>query len=119
MKKIFLSLLVVLGFAGFASAEWYDGGNLHQATMAEWGKATEANKLATCGEWVALFYTKELYNAEVMNAIKTFGMNGVKEMANSCVIMLDAANGPETASQKASELYVLGAALSGILNTQN
>ena len=116
MKKIFLSLLIVFGFAGFASAEWYDGGNLHQATMAEWSKATEANKLATCGDWVSGLYSRDLYNDNVMNAINTFGMPGIKEMANTCVEMLNSiAEEPDVATQKASELYVLGIALGGLL----
>lgn len=32
---------------------WYDGGDLHRATLAEWKAATEHNRLATAGDFVA------------------------------------------------------------------
>lgn len=33
--------------------EWYVGGNLHKSKVIEWKKATESNKLATCGDFLA------------------------------------------------------------------
>ena len=32
--------------------EWYSGGTLHKATVAEWHRATYANRLATCADWL-------------------------------------------------------------------
>lgn len=32
--------------------EWYEGGTLHRATVAEWKKASARNKLATCGDFI-------------------------------------------------------------------
>ena len=34
--------------------EWYSGGTLHKATVAEWHNATYANRLATCADWVVV-----------------------------------------------------------------
>jgi len=33
--------------------KWYNGGNLHKAKIYEWKLATEKNKLATCGDFIA------------------------------------------------------------------
>ena len=34
---------------------WYQGGTLHSSTAAEWNAASQENKLATCGDWAAMF----------------------------------------------------------------
>ena len=33
--------------------QWYEGGNLHQATLREWCAATDANRLATAADFAA------------------------------------------------------------------
>jgi len=33
--------------------EWYQGGTLHKSKAIEWKNATEDNKLATCGDFLA------------------------------------------------------------------
>lgn len=33
--------------------KWYEGGTLHKATMSEWRDASDENKIATCGDFVA------------------------------------------------------------------
>ena len=33
--------------------QWYVGGSLHKSKISEWKVATEENKLATCGDFVA------------------------------------------------------------------
>jgi len=35
--------------------KWYIGGTLHKAKISEWKNATEKNKLATCGDFMASF----------------------------------------------------------------
>lgn len=32
--------------------KWYEGGNLHAATVKQWHEATAGNCLATCSDWV-------------------------------------------------------------------
>ena len=33
--------------------KWYEGGSLHKAKISDWKIATEKNKLATCGDFMA------------------------------------------------------------------
>jgi hypothetical protein len=37
----------------FHKKQWYYGGNLHKASVSEWKNASEKNKLATCGDFMA------------------------------------------------------------------
>ena len=73
--KIFGAIIIILVLfwsfgGGFSSSEssratpkpttrptkaWYDGGTLHQKTVADWMAATDANRLATAGDWTAVF----------------------------------------------------------------
>lgn len=49
---LIFSSLLVLSIASFASArEWYEGGDLHKATVGMWRKASYENRLATSGDW--------------------------------------------------------------------
>ena len=36
-----------------SSKQWFQGGNLHNATVAQWKSATYKNKLATASDWLA------------------------------------------------------------------
>jgi pyruvate/2-oxoacid:ferredoxin oxidoreductase beta subunit len=36
-----------------SSKQWFSGGTLHNATVAQWKNATYKNKLATAGDWLA------------------------------------------------------------------
>lgn len=36
-----------------SSRQWFQGGNLHNATIAQWKGATYQNKLATAADWLA------------------------------------------------------------------
>jgi len=38
---------------GSSSTPWFQGGNLHKATIAEWKNASYQNKLATAADWLA------------------------------------------------------------------
>ena len=35
------------------SRQWFQGGSLHTATVAQWKNATDQNKLATAADWLA------------------------------------------------------------------
>ena len=48
-----------------ASQEWYEGGTLHKATIARWKTSTERNKLATCGDFMAV-YDKSVSMTELL-----------------------------------------------------
>ena len=116
MKKLLLAgILLASSITTSIAAEWYEGGTLQKATMAEWAVGSEANKLATCADWMFYFYKEKKFNSDVMNALDTYGVSGIKEMSNTCVQMLDAASGPETATQNSTELLTLGFVLSGLI----
>lgn len=38
---------------GSSSTQWFQGGNLHKATVAEWKNASYQNKLATSADWLS------------------------------------------------------------------
>jgi hypothetical protein len=44
--------------------QWYIGGSLHKSKVSEWKVATEENKLATCGDFIANI-TKDLSTTEL------------------------------------------------------
>lgn len=55
-----LAVFVILYFIGSfsssdspSSKQWFQGGNLHTATITQWMNATYENKLATSADWLA------------------------------------------------------------------
>ncbi|MEA2014623.1 MAG: hypothetical protein U9N38_04890 [Thermodesulfobacteriota bacterium] len=55
MKKFIFPVLVVfflaIPFVVYAGGKWYENGTLHSDSVAEWNRATYANKLATASDW--------------------------------------------------------------------
>lgn len=55
MIKYFLflsiSVFIFLSSVYCTAEEWYKGGTLHKATVAEWNGASFQNKLATSADW--------------------------------------------------------------------
>jgi hypothetical protein len=79
--------------------EWFEGGNLHNAKIGEWKMATEANKLATCADFVAhhhkeISYPKALGLRVCINeAIKGTRVADdidVSLIAANCIVLIDA-----------------------------
>jgi hypothetical protein len=76
--------------------EWYEGGTLHQSKIAEWKKATEANKLATCADFIAK--ARKIANMNDLLA-KSVGLR-------ACIT--EATKGlPSTDNEKVSDVAVL------------
>jgi len=46
-----------------SSPQWFQGGNLHNATVAQWKSATYQNKLATASDWLAVTKWKGYLNS--------------------------------------------------------
>ena len=48
-----LSACSIMAFAPTVQAEeWYKGGTLHKASVAQWHQADEHNRIATAGDWI-------------------------------------------------------------------
>jgi hypothetical protein len=58
--------MIIMGAAADTAAKlkWYEGGTLHKLSALDWQKATYANKLATCADFVAhAWVNKKLKNS--------------------------------------------------------
>ncbi len=56
MKKILLLFVIVSFFVSMCNTDkWDEGGSLHDATLSDWKKASESNKLATCSDFVVVY----------------------------------------------------------------
>lgn len=82
--------------------QWYEGGILHKSKITDWKKATERNKLATCGDFCA-----NLYKNNPLEEIKLIATNLkicideavkghnrsdnllISEVASLCIILLE------------------------------
>jgi hypothetical protein len=79
MLKIAAFLVLVSSVAN--AAEWYAGGTLHKANVAEWSGATPENKLATAADWtVSIIGTRKT---------QSMGMDQVRVLASSLVECVD------------------------------
>ena len=85
-----LFAVVVLGLllAPPSFAAWYSGGTLHRATVAEWRRATYANKLATSADWAI---TRPGVRAKVM---RSGSIENIRPYAVQMLTCVDAAAGP-------------------------
>ncbi|QOF66727.1 hypothetical protein IFE17_05915 [Actinobacillus sp. GY-402] len=90
MKKLLLLLAITVFAANTQAKEWYqEKGTLHDATMKQWCKTENKNKLATVGDFVAKGYQEKLFKDEIIKAIDKSGMNGLKILAQEVVAGLD------------------------------
>ena len=112
MRKIALSALIVFflvsPLAVYAGGKWYQNGTLHRGSVAEWRRATHANKLATASDWVvngspkikALVMrsgtvdTGKPFAEALVNCVNEaaagqgYGNMGVAELAAGCMILM-------------------------------
>lgn len=73
---------------------WYDGGDLHRATLAEWIAATEHNRLATAGDFVA-----KLSKLDDLEKLRTMA-----ERLMACLDEASAGAGKENDDKAVSEI---------------
>lgn len=84
-----------------STKEWYIGGTLHKSNIGEWKKATDNNKLATCGDFMATLDDTVSMTVlkkraeELKDCIDTAtkGLDStdnlkVSEVAASCIVLL-------------------------------
>ncbi|HDG4082616.1 TPA: hypothetical protein PCU81_002422 [Staphylococcus aureus] len=90
---IFMALLVFSANSVQAKG-WYQGGTLHEANALTWQKATQQDKLATCADFIAGLYSKDLLVPEISEKMKS--IDDFKPYASELVKQLDAAFVPES-----------------------
>jgi hypothetical protein len=102
---LFLVCAIVLGVAADPAAKmkWYEGGTLHRLTALDWQKATYANKLATCADFVAHAWVNKKLKKQV--AVKIHGVEDLKPLAIELVSFMDAATEPEKDHRKNHEMF--------------
>lgn len=69
-KRYFTMALILIAISSNVpsfAAEWYEGGNLHQAKMREWKKAYQQNKLSTCAGIISVFALNNYLKIPVKN----------------------------------------------------
>lgn len=80
-------------FVAEPTRKWYEGGTLATATAIEWQQASTENKLATCSDFIAVFWQKEMLAPRVQSSITS--IDDMKPFAFRLVIELDAAFEPD------------------------
>ncbi|MET5232298.1 hypothetical protein WHX03_17100 [Serratia marcescens] len=101
---IFLLAAILAINSSAANADnWYQGGTLHDANALVWQKASPKDKLATCADFIAGLYSKNLLSAEISNKMKS--VDDFKPYASELVKQLDAAFAPEADSAKNKKMF--------------
>ncbi len=77
--------------------EWYEGGTLHKATVAEWGHAGRSDKLATAADWISACLQKEGKLPKDMEVMELMAMRMVSELDRATEGLPDAAQGQPVA----------------------
>lgn len=86
-----------------ASRKWYEGGTLHDASIDDWKKATNRNKLATCADYALLLHPnfKDVDDLKpyalaisvcidegTVDDLEMFKDITVKETASMCILLI-------------------------------
>ena len=106
---IVISLIfgMILVWCGDSPEEknWYEGGDLHSATVAEWKQASGRNRLATCADFAAILLAQKknvitlnseskykVYSQNLMVCIDEAEHLEVSVLAVGCSLLLHAAD---------------------------
>ena len=85
-KRYFITALILIAISSNVpafAAEWYEGGNLFTATLREWRKASQQNKLATCAEIISEVFLDNHFKLP-------FNETKLKEYANQLLLAINA-----------------------------
>ena len=97
--------------------KWYEGGNLHNATVKQWRLASQQNKLATCADFIMNGITKGVLNFTLQQVYSDF--EGVmKQRAQELLLCINAyVDGSDRSSavenQKVAEVAALACIMLG------
>ena len=78
---------------------WYEGGTLHDATVAQWNAASNANRLATASDWVTVMTgwdtleearekAEDLKTCVNESAVDTIPEMKVTDIAAACAVLM-------------------------------
>lgn len=82
---------------------WFEGGTLHKKGILDWQKASHADKLATCGDFVSLMSNDGALNAGIRS--KLTSVDAVRPYAEELVDFIDLSTKKETDQKKNEMLY--------------
>ena len=97
-----LTFLLTFMFAAPVAAEWYSGGNLHDANLASWSSSSNQNRLATSADIAAKILEGRFSSMDELKiharnlqicidevAIDPqLGSQSVREMAAACMVVM-------------------------------
>lgn len=83
--------------------KWYEGGTLHDRSALEWQEAEYHDKLATCGDFVAVLWRDKKLKPSIQRSITS--IDDMKPYAVELMACLDAATEKHPDSQKNSFMY--------------
>jgi hypothetical protein len=98
----FVAIMVISSNVAFANS-WYQGGTLHEANALTWQKASQQNKLATCADFIAGLYSKNLLSDDISRKIKS--VDDFKPYAAELVKQLDSAFKPEPKKSENEKMF--------------
>ena len=82
---------------------WYSGGSLHDKSALDWQGASNANKLATCADFVSKIWMAENFTPQTQASITS--VESMKPYAQELVDCLDEATIAEPDSLLNSRIY--------------
>ena len=83
------------------SRQWYEGGTLHDKTMAQWHSGVASDRLATSGDWVSKMAQGDKFIPEVAS------MDDIKALATELRACMDAAYDESTADQPVADFAIM------------
>ncbi len=98
-----------------AQRKWYQGGTLHRKSILDWQVADDADKLATCGDFVTKMWQDDKLTERIARSVAS--VDDIRPYAQELVDFIDAAGkrdpDPEQnkvlyANQSVSEFAVIG-----------
>ncbi|MDI3200632.1 hypothetical protein QK324_21695 [Serratia ureilytica] len=99
---VFVVMMVIGSNTAFANS-WYQGGTLHEANALMWQKASQQNKIATCADFIAGLYSKNLLSDDISRKIKS--VDDFKPYAAELVKQLDSAFKPEPKKSENEKMF--------------
>src|SRR5205807_5123667 len=72
---------------GRSAKKWYEGGMLHKKSALDWQRADAADKLATCGDFIAGMWDRKEFRPDIQKSIKS--LDDMKPYAEKLVVFLD------------------------------